>query len=266
MNGLLPSTTQGLILDMDGVLWQDAAPIGDLGAIFAHLRNLGIRVALATNNSTRTAAQYLERLRGFGVDALDLRQIVTSAHAAAHLLKKRFPQGGGVYPIGEDGLMDALNENGFTVLKENETQDALAVVLGMDRGVNFRKLREATLLIRRGVPFYATNPDKTFPTPEGLILGAGALIACLTAATDVDPIVAGKPQPDLLELALERIGTSREHTFVVGDRLETDIAGGQAIHCPTALVLSGVSTRAMGAAWSPRVDVIAADLATLIGL
>jgi 4-nitrophenyl phosphatase len=137
--------------------------------------------------------------------------------------------------------------------------------MGIDRNITFQKAAEATLLVRRGIPFYVTNTDKTFPTPRGEIPGAGSWISIITTATDVQPIVAGKPFPFLMNLSLEKLGTKAEETLVVGDRLETDIAAGQAVGCPTALVLSGVSTKAQAEAWTPKIDLIAADLATLIG-
>jgi 4-nitrophenyl phosphatase len=114
------------------------------------------------------------------------------------------------------------------------------------------------------VPFYATNLDKTFPTPRGEIPGAGSWIAVIVTATGVEPIYAGKPAPYLLELARARLGTKKEQTLVVGDRLETDIAGGQAAGMPTALVLSGVSSRTQAEQWIPKVDLVVDDLATLI--
>lgn len=272
---------------MDGVLWQDAAPIGDLPAIFAHMQARRLRLALATNNSTKTVEQYLEKLRRFGV-RLEAWQIVTSALTLAHELEKRFaaaPTAGRVasaasvsrpavgagreiYTIGEIGLREALSERGFSVIDESnfpQARNILAVAVGMDRQFSFAQLRRAALLIRRGAPFYGTNPDRTFPTPEGLIPGAGALLAALEAATEVKPIVVGKPAAHMLELALERLGAQPGETLVVGDRLETDIAGGQALGCPTAVVLSGVTTRAMAQAWRPRVEVIAAHLAELVG-
>jgi 4-nitrophenyl phosphatase len=161
--------------------------------------------------------------------------------------------------------MSALREKGFELLPVERAEKAMAVAMGIDREINFSKMVEATLLVRRGVPFYATNPDKTFPTPRGEIPGAGAWIGVVVTATGVEPIYAGKPAPYLLELARERLGTAKEETLVVGDRLETDIAGGQAAGCPCALVLSGVSTREMGEAWKPKLDVIAEDLAQLVG-
>jgi 4-nitrophenyl phosphatase len=261
----LPSTAQALILDMDGVLWRDADPIGDLRAIFERIHGRSLRVVLCTNNSTRTPEQYLGKLRGFGVD-LEPWQIITSSGALAHTLSQRFPGGGSVYILGEEGLAQALEELNFRPISDDQVVGVVAVAMGMDRGITFAKLRAATLLVRGGAPFYATNPDRTFPTPEGLIPGAGALIAALATATDVEPIVVGKPQPRMLQLALERLATPAEHTFVVGDRLETDIAAGQAVGCPTALVLSGVSRREMALRWQPAVDIIAADLSELVGL
>jgi 4-nitrophenyl phosphatase len=136
--------------------------------------------------------------------------------------------------------------------------------MGIDRRITFQKACEATLLVRRGIPFYATNPDKTFPTPRGQVPGAGAWYSVITTATDVQPIVAGKPFPFLMELSLEKLGTKKEETLVIGDRLETDIAAGQAAGCPTALVLSGVSTKEQAEAWKPKIDIITNDLATLI--
>ena len=161
--------------------------------------------------------------------------------------------------------MTALREKGFELLSVEDAEKAQAVVMGIDPQINSEKMREATLLVRRGMPFYATNPDKTFPTPRGEIPGAGAWIAVVVTATGIQPIYAGKPAPYLLELARERLGTAKEETLVIGDRLETDIAGGQAAGCPCALVLSGVSRREEAESWRPKVDVIADDLATMVG-
>jgi 4-nitrophenyl phosphatase len=253
----------GLILDMDGVLWRNNTPIGDLAAVFRRIHAMGLKFTLATNNSTKSVKQYQHRLNDFGAP-VEPWQIVTSSHAVADMLAKKFPERGDVFLIGEDGIEFAIKEKGFNVVPTKDTKNAIAVVVGLDREINFNKLKEATLLIRRGLPFYGTNSDLTFPTPEGLIPGAGSFLALINAATGVDPIVAGKPAPFLLELALARMGTPREKTLVVGDRLETDIAGGQAAGCPTALVLSGVSTREMGEIWEPKVDLIADDLMSIL--
>ena len=260
---LIPSNIRGLILDMDGVLWTSDAPIGDLPAIFGRIDELGLRTVFATNNGTRSPEQYVERLAGFGVHA-EARQVVTSSLCVAHLLEQRFPQGGPLFVVGEQGLTEAVRAKNFEPLSIEAAPGAQAVVMGLDRQVSFEKMREATLLVRAGKPFYATNPDKTFPTPRGQIPGAGAWTAVVTTATGVEPIYAGKPFPFIIELALEQLGLPKDQVLVVGDRIDTDIAAGQAFGAPCALVLSGVSTRAQGEAWKPRIELIAADLAALL--
>jgi 4-nitrophenyl phosphatase len=260
---MLPTNIKSLILDMDGVLWRDETPIGDLPRIFEHIKERGLKVAFATNNGTRSPNQYVERLNGFGVK-VESWQVVTSALAMAQLLHVKFPSCGPVFAIGGEGVMSALREEGFEILSVEDAEKAQAVVVGIDRDINFSKMVEATLLVRNGAPFYATNPDKTFPTPRGEIPGAGAWVSVITTATRMEPIYAGKPEPYLIEMARKRLGTAKKETLVVGDRLETDIAGGQAAGCICALVLSGVSTRKEGEAWRPRIDLLVNDLQELI--
>lgn len=261
---MIPTTIKSLVIDMDGVLWKADAPIGDLAETFRRIRERGLKYIFATNNSTKTSEQYAARLKQFGVEA-EPWQVVTSSQAAAYAMAQRFGPGTKVFMIGEDGIRVPLEERGFEILTVEEASEAEVVVMGLDREITFQKAVEATLLVRRGIPFYATNPDKTFPTPRGLIPGAGAWYSIITTATGVEPIVAGKPFPFLMQLSLEKLGTNKEETLVVGDRLDTDIAAGQAVGCPTALVLSGVSTREQSESWTPRIDMIAENLATLIG-
>lgn len=252
---------RALILDMDGVLWRSSQPIGDLSEIFTKIESMGLRVVLATNNATLTSDEYLEKLRGFGV-TLERWQIVNSGEATAHFLKQRFPEGGPVFVVGEDGLVRTLAEAGFP----HAETDVLAVVAGMDRKMTYQKLGAATLIIRAGALFVGTNPDRTFPTPEGLMPGAGSVLAFLQAASGVEPVIIGKPHPELYEVALERLQTGPAETLIVGDRLDTDICGAQAIGSQTALVLSGVSDEASARSWNPPVDYITKDLSELITL
>jgi 4-nitrophenyl phosphatase len=272
----LPENIKSLILDMDGVIWKSETPIGDLSFIFKRIREQKLKVSFATNNSTRTPEQYVERLTGYGID-VESWQVITSALAVAELVEKAIApdrnidsgkianRGMAVYAIGEAGVMDALRSRGIEPLPIGHADEAQAVVMGFDRQINFDKMVTATLLVRKGIPFFATNPDKTYPTPMGEIPGAGAWISVVITATGVIPVYAGKPSPTILEFAREKLGTAKEDTLVVGDRLETDIAGGQAAGMPTALVLSGVSTRTQGVGWIPSIDVIVDDLGALIG-
>ncbi len=260
---MLPTNIKALILDMDGVIWRSDSPIGNLPEIFKRIEARGLKYVFATNNGTKTPEQYVTTLEKLGV-RVSTQQVITSALGTAYMLGQSFPRGTKVFMVGEDGTRTALEEKGFEILSIERAQEAEIAVMGIDREVNFNKMREATLLVRRGVPFYATNPDKTFPTPRGEIPGAGAWLSVVTTATGVEPIYAGKPFPFMMELSLERLGTNKEETLVVGDRLETDIAAGQAVGCPCALVLSGVATREQAEAWSPKIDLIAVDLANLV--
>ena len=261
----LSPAVRGVVLDMDGVLWKDAVPIGDLARIFNSMRSSGLKIILATNNATMTVDQYLKKLAGFGV-SLEASQIITSSDATATTLAKAFPDGGSVYVVGENGVITALAQSGFSAITDPEDETpVLAVVGGIDRGLTYQKLRRAMVHIRAGARFYGTNPDTTFPTPAGLVPGAGSILAAIQSATGTTPIVIGKPSPFMFRLCAERLEMGMEEILVVGDRLETDIAGAQAVGARTALVLSGVSPREQADAWQPKLDLIAENLAALVG-
>ncbi len=266
----MPIHIQALIVDMDGVLWRGEQPIGDLPAIFQLISEHGLQITLATNNATLSVSQYIDKLLKFGVH-LQSDQIVNSSLAVAHYLHAAYPHGGSVFIVGEIGLAETLKDKGFSVLDalpENENSslpgEIIAVVAAMDRNVTYEKITAATRLIRLGVPFIGTNPDRTFPTPQGLIPGAGAILAAIEAASDVKPVIVGKPSPEMYLVALERMKVSPEHALVVGDRLETDIAGGQKIGCRTALVLSGVTSLDAAQIWQPQPDAIFKDFSALV--
>jgi 4-nitrophenyl phosphatase len=250
-----------LILDVDGVIWKDDQPIGNLTEIFTEIKRRNWQVVLATNNSTRTVDQYLEKLMELGV-SLEKWQIINSAQTVSAYLRDNIYPGSSIYMIGGAGLAEAILEQGFML--EDAPNRAAAVVVGMDRNLTYEKLKDATLLIRAGAAFIGSNPDKTFPTPTGLVPGAGSILAALEAATNVTPIITGKPNPEIYRIAMERLGSSPEKTLVVGDRLETDILGAQTCGCCTAIVLSGVSTKNQAFEWQPPVDIIADNLNQLV--
>ena len=228
------------ILDIDGVLYTGDAPLPGAVEFIRLLQARALPFQVLTNNSTRTPAAVAARLQGMGMD-VHAEHILTSSLAAAMYLKKIQPAGGRVYVVGEEGLQRPVSEAGFTLAEDGAAD---FVVVGMDRGLTYAKLRRAALLIRAGAQFVATNPDTTFPSPEGLVPGAGALIAALQTTTGVKPVVIGKPMPTGFELALEKLGVDASRAAAVGDRLDTDIEGGHHAGIRTVLVLSGVSTRA----------------------
>ena len=248
-----------LILDMDGVLWRGSEAIGNLSSIFHQIDSLRWKVIFATNNATRSPQQYVDLLASFGVH-VEQWQVVTSAAAVTFYLTNQFPKGGPIYIIGEQGLIDACAAQGFY----QSEMDAVAVVVGLDRKLTYEKLKIATLLVRSGIPFIGTNPDLTFPTPQGLVPGAGSILAALTAASNVIPTIAGKPEPTIYKIALERLALSPSQVLVIGDRPETDIAGAQKIGCHTALVLSGVTNQDQADIWKPAPDLIAPNLESIV--
>jgi 4-nitrophenyl phosphatase len=218
-----------------------------------------VKYAFATNNSTKTVESYKNLLEKIGIETTT-NQIFTSAKVTSQYLKRRFQNGGNVFVVGMDGLINTLKTFGFN----NSRQSALAVIVGLDENISYEKLKIATLLVRQGIPFIGTNPDKTFPSPEGQVPGAGSMLAAIEAATDRTPEIIGKPKPTMFTQALEYLDENPKNVLVVGDRLETDIAGGQSAGCKTALVLSGVSTLEQGKNWKPAIDLISKDLETLI--
>ncbi len=252
---------KGLILDMDGVLWRDQSPLLDIPDFFSATHQQGLSVILATNNSTKTVQQYIEKLKQFGA-IVQPEHIVNSSMAAADYLKRLHPKGGPVFIVGESGLVDSLAAEGFFLAEEN----VLAVVAGLDRHLTYAKLNRAARLIRNGAPFIGTNPDRTFPTPSGLTPGSGSVLAFLEAASGVSPIIMGKPERFMFDVALRRLNLAPQSVLGVGDRLDTDIQGAQAAGCRTAVVLSGVSTLVEAQVWNPPPDLILDNLSDLINL
>jgi 4-nitrophenyl phosphatase len=231
---------KAVVSDMDGVLWRGQVPLPGMPEFFAFLREQGIPFTLATNNSGKHPLEYVQKLAEMGVPDLETWQIVTSGTATVDYLKEKYPDGARLYVIGNPGLFRVLEEAQFTITAENVD----AVVVGIDSDFTYEKARTATLLIRyHGAAFIGTNPDVTYPSPAGLVPGAGSVIGMIQLATDATPTIIGKPQRAMFDVAVNRLGTSASETLMLGDRLNTDIEGGQAAGLKTALVLTGVSHR-----------------------
>jgi 4-nitrophenyl phosphatase len=249
-------------MDMDGVLWKEDEPLVDLAKFLQELNKLNIRFLFATNNATKSISQYRKKFKSVFNLSIEPWQIITSAYAAADYLSQRFPQKGNIYIIGGRGLIDALTQKGFN--KPGDHSEIIAVAAGLDLKLTYKKLCRASLLIRNGKPFIGTNPDLTYPSPEGQIPGAGTILAALEAAAGIKPVIIGKPFAPMLITATERLGTKPVETLVIGDRLDTDILGGINIGCRTALVLSGISTLDEVASSSYQPDLVAPSLDHLL--
>ena len=241
----------GLIIDMDGVLWHGDNPIKGLKAFFSTLRDLAVPFILATNNASLTQQQYVDKLNKMGV-SVGFDEILTSSMATANYLDLHFPADKRrIFVIGEDGLRQPLIEQGFILTDLYQVnqpdkgildQGADIVVSGLDRQLTWDKLATATLNIRAGAQFFATNMDTTLPTELGEVVGNGGTIAALVAATGIDPISIGKPEPILYQQALTKLGIQADETIAIGDRLNTDILGAVNAGMRSIMVLTGVST------------------------
>jgi len=251
-----------LIVDMDGVLWHGSEPMPGLKSFFDFLRQQRIDFILATNNSSRTPEQYVAKLARFGVEVSPER-VLTSALVAAAYLADIAPPASRVYVIGGDGIRQALEERNF-VLTEKE---AAYVVVGWDKQLTWNKLETAALLIHHGARFIGTNPDVNYPTEQGPVPGNGAQLAALEVTTGVAPVVVGKPEPQMYEEALRRMGTcptsGATTTAMLGDRMGTDIIGAARIGLTTVLVLSGISTETDIVASPIKPDLVCADIGEL---
>ncbi|MCL4248683.1 MAG: HAD-IIA family hydrolase [Anaerolineae bacterium] len=248
----------GVVMDMDGVLWRGDVLLPGVHEWFSLLQTRAIPFALATNNSTKTPNDYVDKLARFGIGGVELHQIVTSSTTTVDYLRKHYPAGTTVFVVGGDGLRTLLVDAGFQL-----TDNAQLVVAGLDPQLTYAKLKQATLLIRAGAEFIGTNDDRTFPTAEGLAPGAGSVLAAIQTATDQIPRTMGKPNAPMFEAALAILGTAPEQTLMIGDRLETDIAGAQRLGYRTALVLTGVATADDVAHGHIQPDAVYADLNTL---
>ncbi len=189
---------RNLLIDMDGVLYRGKTPLPGGGELVGFLEEENIDYLLVTNNSTSTPAEFVDRLKGMDIEVSE-ESIMTSGVATANYLRKRALDGARVNVVGEEALIKELRKRGFVIAGRN----ADYVVCGWDRGINFEKLKTACLAIRDGAIFVGTNPDKTYPLENDIIPGAGSILAALVAATDVEPIVVGKPEPIMFEQALD---------------------------------------------------------------
>jgi glycerol-1-phosphatase len=230
---------QGVVFDLDGVVYLGEEVVAAAPAALDEVRGLGVKVAFVTNNSYRPPDRVVEKLNRLGVKAAP-GEVLTSAQAAVRLLGG--PEGLAgvkVMVVGGPGLRQALEAAGARLVDGTAWRDTEVVAVGFDPDLTYTKVRDATLAIRAGARFVGSNPDTTLPAPDGLWPGAGATLALLRASTGVSPEVAGKPERALLETAAAALGPGPY--LMVGDRADTDLDGAHRLGWSTALVLSGVT-------------------------
>ncbi|GAA1808577.1 HAD-IIA family hydrolase [Luedemannella flava] len=234
----LATTYDLIVFDLDGVVYIGTEPVPGAADAIARLAAAGTAVAYATNNASRRAQEVADRLGAGGVPA-KASEVLTSAEAAARLLATDYPPGSPVLVVGSPALRAVVAEAGL--LPVSGAADApVAVVQGYGPQIGWVDLAEASVAIRAGARWAATNTDATLPSPRGPLPGNGSLVAALAHALGRQPdAVVGKPEPALFEVAAQRYEAARP--LVVGDRLDTDIEGANVARMPSLLVLTGVT-------------------------
>jgi 4-nitrophenyl phosphatase len=260
------STLKAVLIDLDGVVYTGREPIPGAAGFLAEARRSGLKFLLVTNNSTTSPELVAERLKGMQIDVAP-DEILTSAQAAVGYVKQHAQPGATVRIVGEAGLRQAAEAEGFLIVEDGESTCEW-VIAGLDRAFTYEKLAAATRAILEGAHFVATNADALLPVEGGQVApGAGTMIAAIQTATAVQPIIVGKPEPGLFEHGLRRLGDLQpKEVAMIGDRLDTDVVGGRRAGLRTILVLTGVTTRAEAEAASPPPDATVPNLASVTGL
>lgn len=251
----------GLLIDLDGVVWIGSEPVPGSPQALQSLLAAGKRIVFVTNNPGRPPTAYAERLRELGVE-VGPEQIVTAGMVAARLAGEAAGAGGGAFVIGAPALKEMVAATGARLLEGEEAREADVVVVSGHRGFDYAELLAAKRALDRGASLLATSRDPTMPFPGGEVPGTGAVLAAVETASGRRAEIAGKPERHLFEMAVEAIGGGR--AAMVGDRISSDIEGGRGAGLETILVLSGATSReeAEGADRAP--DHVLDDLSGLL--
>lgn len=240
------------VIDLDGVVWLGSQPILGAADAVARLRGAGEDVLFVTNNSFATVAEQEAKLASFGIPAAG--DVVTSAIVGASFVEP----GQRVVVVGGSGITEAVEARGGVVVDDHAAD---VVLVGLDRALSYERVDRAARAVRAGARFVATNTDATYPTPEGLLPGGGAMVAAVAVASGVEPIVAGKPCEPAAAFIRERLGPEG---VMVGDRPDTDGRFAAVLGYRFALVLSGVTTLS-DLPVDPPPDLVGDDLAAVVG-
>ncbi len=254
---------QGWLIDLDGVIYRGDQLLAGAPEFVAALREEKVPFLFLTNNSSRTPEQYAERLSRMGIPA-GPQDFYTSSQATAEYLRREAQPGIPIFVIGMDGIRQALEKAGFRITQD--PSEAAYCVVGYDNRVTYHDLAQAARAVYAGAQLIGTNPDPTLPVEDGFIPGAGAILAAIATAAGVTPLVIGKPEPTMLSLALERLGVPAERAAIVGDRLNTDVAGGLRVGLFTVLVLTGSTRRQDAESSGVHPHLIVENLVELLSL
>jgi len=269
------SRIRAVILDLDGVVYLEDHLIAGAGSAIREMRRRGLKALFVTNNATATRREFAARLSGMGVPCAEA-EVMNTGRAAAVFVRKRFGRGARIYAVGEHGLADEMRREGMptVTVKSRAAWERFhrarrrfaAVVVSFDRTLTYWELCGAHDALRRGAALIACNLDPTWPIKGGDLPGTGALVSLMERASGKVPLVIGKPSPVMFRQLMIDHELKAAEALVVGDRLPIDIRAGRAAGSPTALVLTGIDSRADVARspWKP--DLVLKDLPALLKL
>jgi len=253
----------GLIIDLDGVVWVGPTAVPGSVEAIAELRARDVRLVFLTNDPRGSRAEYAARLTALGA-RVDEREIVTSGSALAFFVGKREGAGTTAFVIGSPSLKAELAQTGLDLLAGDAGRAADVVAVGGHDGFDYDELRVATQAVRGGARLYAAGRDATFPMPDGPWPGTGSIVAAVEVAGGRPAIAVGKPEPVIFDIARSLLADCRR-IAIVGDNLASDIAGGKRAGLATILVLTGTSARDDIAGAEATPDLVLPDLAALVG-
>jgi 4-nitrophenyl phosphatase len=259
---MISPSFDGLVCDLDGVVYRGAEAIPGSVEVIGRLRELGKRILFCTNNSRATVEQYVAKLGGLGIE-VEPDDILTSALVTAEVLQQRGFAGKTAIVVGGDGIRAALSDVCISVKDDPSVSVSDLVVVGWAPDFTYEHMKRASIAVRRGAVLIATNDDASFPAEDALWPGAGALLASIETASGARAEVMGKPHPPMMEAAARRLEGCTS-VAVVGDRPDTDLEGGRARGWSTILVLSGVTTRKQADGLDPAPDAVIGSLEDLL--
>jgi HAD superfamily hydrolase (TIGR01450 family) len=252
----------GLLIDLDGVVWVGHEPVPGAAETLIALLDAGKPIVFVTNNPARPPARYAERLHEMGVE-VDEGRIVTAGMVAARLAAEAAGDDGAVFVVGAAALKELTSAAGARLAEGEAGREAAVVLLSGHRGFDYEELLTTKLALDRGASLLATSRDPTIPMPGGDWPGTGAVLAAVETASGRTAAIAGKPEPHLFEMAGAALGADGR-VAMVGDRLASDVVGAQRAGLATVLVLSGASSREEAEAADPPPDHVIDTLADLL--
>jgi len=247
------------LMDMDGTIYNEDSLFDGVTDFFSLIRERGGRYMFLTNNSSRSTSAYVEKLARMGIDA-EGDDFLTSTDATIWFIKKEYPLLT-VYPVGTKSFVEQLTSAGIRVTKDPDEAELL--LMSYDTELTYQKLYDAAKILSRECVYLATNPDRGCPAPFGLVPDCGGFCEALFMATGRRPRFIGKPQPEMIYLAMDKTGYGKDSTVMVGDRLYTDIASGNAAGIRTVLVLSGETDMAQAEKDETKAEFIYDDVKAL---